>query len=141
MKLCASNQVQCWQTVFVSEIANFLQLQNVTSNKCNGRPMTDFNKKIFFLSYLTFALLTTLTGFVTLYYFLDANFPDVIYHISVVIYCAFVFPLSFMPSNYLGSDWTFLIVCIIDWFLYSIMTERLIYFIKKSRQTRYKTDV
>jgi hypothetical protein len=32
MKLCASYQVQCWQTVFVSEIANFLQLQNVGSN-------------------------------------------------------------------------------------------------------------
>jgi hypothetical protein len=29
MKFCASYQVQWWQTVFVSEIANFLQLQTI----------------------------------------------------------------------------------------------------------------
>jgi hypothetical protein len=32
MKLGASYQVQWWQTVFVSEIANFLQLQNVSGH-------------------------------------------------------------------------------------------------------------
>ena len=33
MKFCASYQMQCWQTVFVFEIANFLWLQNVTNRK------------------------------------------------------------------------------------------------------------
>ncbi len=33
MKLCSSYQVLCWQSVFIFETANFLQLQNVICNR------------------------------------------------------------------------------------------------------------
>jgi len=73
MKLCASYQVQWWQTVFVSEIATFAKPQTVSGNFMTTKHNYDNSGKLVLSGKITFETTSVLLDSLT----------DGMYHIHV----------------------------------------------------------